>query len=56
MRAQKRRGGGERKNAENTEDATENARVHIAEGIFCEIRKRLRSLLSANEEAAFEIW
>ena len=31
-------------------------RVHIAEGIFCEIRKRLRSLLDANEEAAFEIW
>ena len=31
-------------------------RVHIAEGIFCEMKKRLRSLLDANEEAAFEIW
>ena len=31
-------------------------RVHIAEGILREMKKRLRSLLSANEEAAFEIW
>ena len=31
-------------------------RGHIAEGILCEMKKRLRSLLEANEEAAFEIW
>ena len=34
----------------------ENERVHIEEGIFYEMRKRLRSLLNVNEEAAFEIW